>query len=236
MPTRLSNWPDKSLRLRSRHSRKGFAGASPTARHEHQSSPEAALRHSNQLPAYFQFLLAGVFHQARTGAIVPSTRFLVKKMITPVPTDYRGRIIELGSGTGALTLRLAARCPAARIVACEINPTLAQISRDTVAQAGLSGRVSVLTDPAERLLAELEPAGASKPDFIISGIPLAHLRREDTIGLIGAISRALTPKGLYIQFQYSLLDRRNILRFFPNLATRFVVLNFPPAVVYYARR
>src|SRR4051794_38454285 len=69
----------------------------------------------------FAISMGGNFEQQQVGAIVPSTRFLVDRMISPVPEDYRGQIIELGAGSGALTLRLAARCSQARILACEIN-------------------------------------------------------------------------------------------------------------------
>ena len=41
---------------------------------------------------------------------------------------------------------------------------------------------------------------------------------------------------MYIQFQHSLLDRKKIRTRFSNLCTNPVFLNFPPAVVYYARR
>ena len=78
--------------------------------------------------------------------------------------------------------------------------------------------------------------GMKLPDFIISGIPLATLNREQVLGLVGAISRALAPGGMYIQFQYSLIDRKKIKSHFCRLTTVPVLLNFPPAVVYYAQK
>ena len=172
----------------------------------------------------------------QTGGIVPSQRFLIAKMIAPVPETYRGQVIELGAGTGALTLQLAARCPEARILACEINPTLARDIRGNLAAAGLSSRVELFTGSAEHLLSELGKGGVEKPDFIISGIPLGNLGREKALALIDTIHQTLGVGGLYIQFQHSLLDRKKIITRFPNLRTVPVLLNFPPAVVYYARR
>ena len=81
---------------------------------------------SNTAATYLRFFWAGLVKHGQTGGIVPSQRFLIAKMIAPVPETYRGQIIELGAGTGALTMRLAARCPEARILACEINPALAR--------------------------------------------------------------------------------------------------------------
>ena len=191
---------------------------------------------SNAFAGYFHFIFAGLVKFKQTGAIVPSQRFLITKMIAPVPEGYCGEIIELGAGNGALTLRLATRCPGARILACEINPALARSTRDNLRSAGINGRVRVVSDAAEHLLSERARTGRAKVDYIVSGIPLGNLGRNKTLALIDKISRVLQDGGMYIQFQYSLLDRRKIRDRFSSLHTVPVPLNFPPAVVYYARR
>jgi phospholipid N-methyltransferase len=188
------------------------------------------------LTMHLNFFWAGLVNLGQTGAIVPSQRILIEKMIKPVPQTYGGRIIELGAGTGALTFRLAARCPQARILACEINPVLARDTRVRVAEAGLKERVEVLPQPAEEVLSEFGRNGAKKPDYIISGIPLGTLDGEKTRSLLHAIWKALGDGGMYIQFQHSLLDKGKIRERFPTLRTAMVLLNFPPAVVYYAQR
>lgn len=188
------------------------------------------------LTNYLNFLWAGLLKHGQTGGIVPSQRFLIAKMIAPVPETYRGQIVELGAGTGALTLRLAARCPEARILACEINPALARDCRDNLMRAGHNGRVEVHSDSAEHLLSEMGRRGMEKPDFVISGIPLGNLGGAKAGGLLDAIRQALGEGGMYIQFQHSLLDRKKIRVRFPNTRTVPVFLNFPPAVAYYAQR
>ena len=157
-------------------------------------------------------------------------------MIAPVPETYRGQVIELGAGSGALTLQLAARCPEAQILACEINPTLARDTRGHLAAAGLSDRVEVFAGSATNLLSELGKNGVEKPDFIVSGIPLGNLGRAKAIALVDTIFQAIAEGGMYIQFQHSLLDRKKLRARFANLRTLPVFLNFPPAVVYYAQR
>ncbi len=186
------------------------------------------------LTSYWRFLLAALGKQGQTGSIIPSQRFLIDQMIAPVPRDYSGQILELGAGTGALTLRLAAKRPAARILACEINPTLAQDIHSKVMAAGLAQRVQVISDSAQRLLAAISAGKSRRPDFIISGIPLGNLPREKVQVLVGGISHALARGGMYIQFQYSLIDRRTVKAEFHSLRTVPAFLNFPPAFVYYA--
>jgi len=190
---------------------------------------------SNAFAGYLHFMCAGLVKIKQTGAIVPSQRFLITRMIAPVPEDYTGQILELGAGNGALTLRLATRCPRARILACEINPVLAQSTRQNLRAAGISGRVEVVSDSAEHLLSERARRGLEKADYVISGIPLGNLARERTALLIDKICRTLKAGGMYIQFQYSLVDQKKIQNRFASLRTVPVLLNFPPAVVYYAR-
>jgi phospholipid N-methyltransferase len=187
------------------------------------------------LHLYWRFLVASIVHHTQTGGILPSQRFLIDRMISAVPADYRGRIVELGPGTGVLTLRLAARCQAADILACEINPDLAEVVQNRVRIEGLERRVKVLSEPAEQLLSTLAQDHArSGPEFIISGIPLGNLARDSAIALVELIRNALVPGGQYIQFQYSLLDRKKIKVRFSRMRTVPVLLNFPPAFVYYA--
>jgi phospholipid N-methyltransferase len=191
---------------------------------------------TNAVADYLHFMCAALVKFRQTGAIVPSQRFLIGKMLAPVPETYSGRIIELGAGSGALTVRLAARCPDARIVACEINPVLARNTRQNLDRAGINGRVKVVSDSAEHLLSEMGRKGMEKVDYVISGIPLGNLPGERALSLIEAISRVIRRRGLYIQFQYSLMDRKRIRSRFKILRTVPVLLNFPPAVVYYAQR
>ena len=188
------------------------------------------------LTSYLNFLRAGLWKHGQTGGIVPSQRFLIAKMIAPVPPDYCGQIIELGAGTGALTCQVATRCPRARILACEINPTLARELEAGVARKGICNRVEIVSAPADQLLARMGQGGMAPPDFIISGIPLGNLGREKAVRLLDAVHHALEEGGTYIQFQHSLLDRKTIRARFPHTRTVTAFLNFPPAVVYYAQK
>ncbi len=191
---------------------------------------------TNTLANYRNFFWAGLLKQAQTGGIVPSQRFLIAKMLAPIPKTYRGQIIELGAGTGSLTWRLAARCPGARILACEINPTLARELKNSLTKAGYDGRVEVVSASAEHLLAEIGRCGRERPDFIISGIPLGNLGGAKAVRLLDAVHHTLEKGGMYIQFQHSLLDRKKIRDRFPDTRTVTAFVNFPPAVVYYAQK
>ena len=198
-------------------------------------SGDATIFMTHTLTTYLNFLWAGLRQQAQTGGLVPSQRFLIARMIAPVPENYRGEIIELGTGSGALTLQLANRCPEARILACEINPTLARDCQRRLLRAGLADRVEVVCAPAGQLLAEASRRGRTRPDFIISGIPFGNLGKTTAGQLLDAIRQTLGDGGMFIQFQHSLLDRKKIRARFSNTRTVPVWLNLPPAFVYFAQ-
>ena len=54
--------------------------------------------------------------------------------------------------------------------------------------------------------------------------------------LIDAVHGALVPGGTYIQFQHFLADLWKVKKRFPHLRLSPVLLNLPPAFVYYARK
>lgn len=183
-----------------------------------------------------QFVWAALVRQRQTGGIVPSQRFLIKKMIAPVPTGYRGTVLELGAGIGALTLRLAARCPQARIVAWEINPDLARQARLNLDEAGVGDRVELINGSATDLIPDMKQRGIAPVDFVISGVPLANLGKAKSDGLIASAYEALGRGGMYVQFQHSTHHQEAIKSRFNDLKTVTVLLNIPPAVVYYASK
>ena len=188
---------------------------------------------SEPLSSYIRFFLTGLLNHGQTGGLVPSQRFLADKMIAPIPADYTGAILELGAGTGAFTIRLARKCKAARIIACEVNPTLKKYLRANLDRAGFNGEVQVICQPAGELLERMRCTG-ELVDYILSGIPLGNLDKEQSLALIDKIRGALKPGGMYIQFQHSLLDRKKIGSRFARLRTVPAFLNLPPAFVYYA--
>jgi phosphatidylethanolamine/phosphatidyl-N-methylethanolamine N-methyltransferase len=191
---------------------------------------------SASLADYLHFFRAGLTRHSQTGSFFPSSKVLVQAMIEPVPPDYRGSILELGAGTGVLTVPLASRCPRARIVACEINPTLAEDTRQNLARAGSDGRVQVRVSPAEQLLADLLTQAEERPGYVISGLPLGNWPGQRVLEVLQTIQRLMQAKGLFIQAQYLLLDRKHIRTVFGNVRTAPVLRNMPPIFVYFAQK
>ncbi|HTL57026.1 MAG TPA: methyltransferase [Candidatus Limnocylindrales bacterium] len=185
---------------------------------------------------YLHFFWAGIARHLKTGSIFPSQRFLVEKMIKPIPTDYAGRVVELGSGNGTLTVRLATKCPKAQVVACEIDPVLAEDTRKNLFRAGINGQVRVRAQPAQDVLRNLVASSEEKPGYIISGLPIGNLRRTAVLELLQTARTVLSDHGMFIQVQHFLWDRKYLRMVFGQVRTAPVLLNVLPAFVYYAAK
>lgn len=142
--------------------------------------------------------------QPATGLRAGHDAVLLAAAVQARPGD---RVLELGCGTGAAFLCLAARVPGIEVVAVEREPDLAALARENAALNGLTGRVTILegdiADPALRRALPHCAQGFANPPFWPDGTtPPTELRRAathaDTVGLdawAGCLAAALGHGG-----------------------------------------
>jgi tRNA1(Val) A37 N6-methylase TrmN6 len=108
-----------------------------------------------------------------------------------VPARPGDRVLELGCGTGAAFLCLAARVPGIEVVAVERDPGLASLARENAALNGLADRVTILegdiADPALRRALPRCAQGFANPPFWADGTtsPAASRRAATHAGTTG---------------------------------------------------
>ena len=87
----------------------------------------------------------------------PETELLVQAIldwVTAHPRISKPRIIDIGTGTGAIALALAAQLPNASLTATDISPRTLAVAQENAAKLNLSHRIAFIVSD---LLAELEP-------------------------------------------------------------------------------
>lgn len=151
----------------------------------------------------------------RTGAVAPSSRALARTLADLAFAPAPRTVVEIGSGSGAVTRELAARAAktGARFVAVERDASLARRS-----ERAARGRVA---------RADAAWLPVSKADVIVSGVPFASLRRAEAEAILAEAAR-VAPR--IVLFQYSSRRRALIERHFPLLRVEErVAWNLPPA-------
>jgi phospholipid N-methyltransferase len=174
------------------------------------------------------FLEAFLRHPRRIGSVVPSSRFLERRIIDLAAVDEARVVVELGPGTGGTTRAiLEAMRSDATLLGLEIDPRL----------HALLGRID---DPrliahlgsAESLREVLGAYGLARPEVIISGIPFSTLGRMRARRVLRGIVASLAPGGRFVAYQVRSDVARLCEPLFGPAHEELEPLNFPPVRVF----
>jgi len=139
-------------------------------------------------------------HPRMLGSIVPSSRFLIEKLLAPVDWNRARVFVEYGPGVGGITAEILRRMrPDARLVAIEMNPEFARYLRSTLKD----DRLAVFETSADSVLEVLRELGLDKADYIVSGIPFSSMTPADRERILGRTLAALEPQGSFLVYQFS---------------------------------
>jgi phosphatidylethanolamine/phosphatidyl-N-methylethanolamine N-methyltransferase len=138
------------------------------------------------------FLRRVVTQQASIGAIAPTLPILARRLARLVPPTPGLRVLELGAGTGAISVEIGARLgPGARHVALE---------RDAELLATLEHRApwaERLVGDARELVPLLDSVGLGEVDVVLSALPWSYFEPEVQRDTLAAIRSTLAPDGIF---------------------------------------
>jgi len=164
----------------------------------------------------------------KVGAVTPSSRFLIKKMLKPIDFTKAHLVIELGPGSGNITEEILKKIPKnANLLAFEINEKFYEHLL-TIKDP----RLTAINDSAEHLQKHLKKLDLGEADYIISSLPLGVIPKKMVDKITSASYGALKKDGKFIQFQYSLMDYKHLRKKFKEVKLNFTPLNIPPAFIY----
>jgi phospholipid N-methyltransferase len=131
--------------------------------------------------------------------VVPSSRFVERRILQLGDVHGARTLVELGSGTGGTTRAiLGAMRQDARLLSLEIDPKLHGLlgridDRRLIAHRGCAGELPGV----------LAAHGLPAPEVVISGIPFSTLERSLAARILEAIAALLAPGGRFIAYQVS---------------------------------
>jgi phospholipid N-methyltransferase len=194
-------------------------------------------------------------HGRTTGALLPSSRFLARALVSEIRKPRSpARILEVGPGTGSVTQEiLRYLLPDDRLEAVEINSRFVRFLRRRIEQEWI---YRYRRDQLQIIEAAVEDLpGEGLYDFIISGLPLNNFPVAQVHEIFNAYGRLLKPGGTLTYYEYVLVrqlqtpfvtrrERRRLrrvgqvvggyIRSFQVRRQR-ILINVPPAVVRHLR-
>ncbi len=166
------------------------------------------------------------------GSVIPSSRFLERRMVRMACVAEADSVIELGPGTGGTTRAILAAMPeTATLLAIELDPAFADHIRE------IDDRRLIVHQGSAEQLAELIAAHRLRPpDAILSGIPFSTMPREAGTRIVEAVRDVLAPGGCFVAYQFrgAVADRARPILGEPEVSAE--ILNIPPMRVYRWRK
>ncbi|OGV50183.1 MAG: hypothetical protein A2017_18645 [Lentisphaerae bacterium GWF2_44_16] len=176
----------------------------------------------------------------KTGALCASSPLLSKTMTEDISIEKAKSVVELGPGTGAVTRHIIKSISNETVFfAVELNEEFLHILKEKFPD------VKFYNDTAANLNLMASAEGLSNIDVIVSGLPWASFSPQLQEELLSAITKSLSPGGIFTTFAYlqgmllpSAWNFKKLLnKHFSVVAKSHVVWrNIPPAFVYRCRK
>jgi phospholipid N-methyltransferase len=138
------------------------------------------------------FLQEFLKHPLQIGSIIPSSRFLERRIVEAAGVSSANVVVELGPGTGGTTRAILRAMPQhARLLSIEINPLFHAMVRSIK-----DDRIIAHLGSAGELREILSGYGLAPPNAVISGIPFSTMSRDEGIRILEEVSSLLAPAAL----------------------------------------
>ena len=182
-----------------------------------------------------QILLFGrnfLKHPRMLGSLIPSSRFVVDKVLGQVDWQRARTIVEYGPGVGTLTGEILRRLrPDATLVAIEMNGDFVRYLRRTVPDR----RLQVVEGSAADAEAVLAARGLRQADYVISGIPYSTMPAEVRDRILRTTHDVLDPEGAFLVYQFTRAVLPYLRNTFALVDQKFEPRNIMPARLFFCR-
>jgi phosphatidylethanolamine/phosphatidyl-N-methylethanolamine N-methyltransferase len=175
-----------------------------------------------------RFVATATRHPLKMGAVLPSSHDLVTAMAAQVDPDELGPVIELGSGTGAITEALIkSGIDQTRLILIESHRSFYDDLHKRFPEA------QCFCDDAYDIETLAKKHSFPKASAIVSGLPLRTQSLERKRAFLESALRLLRPGAPFIQFSYGIsppIEERDIDA--TLTAAETIWKNIPPARIW----
>lgn len=163
------------------------------------------------------------------GSLVPSSRFLIERLLGGVEWSAVKVAVEYGPGVGTITREVLRRLPDDGVlIAIEMNGDFVEYLQSEVRDR----RFRVVQGSAADVRRIVAQVGCESTDVIISGIPYTTLREDERWGVLRESRAALSEGGTMLVYQFTRAVLPYLRSEFGEVRQEFELLNILPAQVF----
>jgi len=171
-------------------------------------------------------------HPKMLGSLIPSSRFLIDRLLSRVNWAKARTLVEYGPGVGTITSHILARMSAnARLVVFEMNEDFVRYLNRSFPDS----RLHVVHGSAENVQRELDCLKLEGADYIISGIPFTTMPVELREKIMRESRQALNPGGAVLVYQFTRAVLPYLRTHFKQIDQDFEPRNILPARLFYCK-
>lgn len=190
-------------------------------------------RHGVAVTSLVLFSRNFIKHPRMLGSLIPSSRFLVNRLLDQVDWRKASTIVEYGPGVGTFTGEILRRLrPGGTLVAIDTNRDFARYLTRTLPD----DRLHVVEGSAEGAQDNLRERGLGRADYVISGIPYSTMDPAVRERILHTTHDVLQPDGSFLVYQFTRAVLPYLRRVFPHVHQEFEPRNIMPARLFYCRR
>jgi len=165
-------------------------------------------------------------HPVMVGSIIPSSKKLIRHMLSRTDWENTKLFVEYGPGVGTFCQEILDRmAPDATYIAIDLNPDFIDYLARTIVDPRF---IPVLGSAADvrRIIAD---HGHEKADYILSGLPFSTLPAGIGPKIAAETHAALRKDGAFLVYQFSPKVRDFLAMNFDRIDHAFEPINIPPA-------
>lgn len=163
------------------------------------------------------------------GSLIPSSRFLIGRLLEHVDWDQARVIVEYGPGVGSFTGEILRHMRRDSIlIAVETNREFVDFLRASFPDP----RLRVVHRSAADVENVLSDRGLKQADYVVSGIPLSTIGDGVREEILLSTHRVLHPAGALLVYQFSPKALPDLRRIYSHVTRSFEPLNVLPAQVF----
>jgi phospholipid N-methyltransferase len=182
----------------------------------------------SKMISHLIFIQEFLKHPFQIGSIIPSSRFLERRIVEATGAASANVIIELGPGTGGITRAILQAMPhQAKLLSIEINPRFNAL----VSRIG-DKRLTAHLGSASELREIISKYNLDPPNAIVSGIPFSTMSRSAGSQILEAVSIVLPPNGCFVAYQVKKQVAILCQPFLGSGKNSTELLNIPPMRIY----